>query len=101
VQRFAARKGCVERVEIVVVETDAVVGNPEPDDRWVLLLQEVACFTKDPDCHHAGARWELRVLDRLERVHDRLEQRQERFPLREDGLSDLSCEVDFDGHLGR
>ncbi|QND66358.1 hypothetical protein HB777_22200 [Mesorhizobium loti] len=98
-EAFPAASGLVgridglEAVEIRVGEADAAVDHGEGFDRPWLTLQAALPLRDDPNY----VVFATGLLDRLERVHDSLEERKESFCLRKIGVADAAGNAGFHG----
>jgi hypothetical protein len=91
-------KSGIKRIEVIVVETDTIVCDPEADYGWILFVEEsLLALDVDPDA--PGDFW-FNIADRLRRIDYRLEQWKEWLPFRKACLVNLVLKVDLDRHDG-
>src|SRR5215469_14768822 len=90
------RKGSIEGVEVIVVETDTIVCDLE-GDYWRSLFIEKGILALDVDPNAPGD-FRFNVADRLNRIDYGLEQRKEWLPFWKARLANLVLKVDLDRH---
>ena len=84
--------GLVERIDIEVVEADAIINDGERSDGRGLIWKK-GRFPFDDNADFARPLLPLRIPDRLKGIHDCFEQREERLPLGKLRLPDKVTDI--------